>query len=402
MPRRPAFTLIELLVVIAIIGILATLVIVQTGDSNRKARNATAQSDIAQMGKAVESFRIDDLASGQVVSDLPGTTDQQGGGQSTLASVFTGTQNIAALTYAAAVSKTPGPPYVYRYVASGTPTVASGATARQLVKGSPGQPVYSLCTTLVGAVTPYFCASDSGGGGQSTLDQVAASQGAGNISAAAANGLMAWYKLDGTGTSGTATDSSGNGNDGTLTNFSFDGTTNGWTAGKIGGGLQFNGSNDYVDLPGSLSLNDTQSYTVTAWINVASDQQAETIITNQGGDTNTKVFLMYNGINIDHKLQNWYAAVSGVTSATVIPNNSWHLMSFTYQASGAATGTQTIYTDGGNPISRVGNVNNWIGHFRLGMTLVNNFPFHGVIDDVRIYSRTLSPTEVQQLYQGTL
>jgi len=73
--RRPAFTLIELLIVIAIIGILATLVIVQTGDSNRKARNATAQSDIAQLGKAVESFRIEDAASGQVVSNPSNTVD---------------------------------------------------------------------------------------------------------------------------------------------------------------------------------------------------------------------------------------------------------------------------------------------------------------------------------------
>ena len=147
--RCPAFTLIELLIVIAVIGILATLVIVQTSDSNRKARNASAQSDIAQMGKAVESFRIEDVASGQVISNSSGSIDQQGGGRSDFPTLFTGTQNVAALTYAVAVSKTPGPPYVYRYVAPGT---QAGQTGRQLVKGAANQPTYALCTTATASI----------------------------------------------------------------------------------------------------------------------------------------------------------------------------------------------------------------------------------------------------------
>ena len=73
--RRPAFTLIELLVVIAIIGIVASLVVTQLGDSRRKARNAQSQSDISGMGKAVESFRNDDASSDGVVSNLPNSVD---------------------------------------------------------------------------------------------------------------------------------------------------------------------------------------------------------------------------------------------------------------------------------------------------------------------------------------
>ena len=384
--RRPAFTLIELLIVIAIIGILATLVIVQTGDSNRKARNASAQSDIAQMGKAVESFRIDDQASGQVISDLPGSTDQQGGGQNTLASVFTGTQNIGTLTYAAAVTKTPGPPYIYRYVASGTPTVASGATVRQLVKGSPGLPIYSLCTTLVGAATPYFCASDAVGGGQSSLDQVSASQGIGNISAAAANGLVGWYKLDGTGTLGAATDASGNGNDGTLANFTFDGATNGWVPGKFGNALQFNGSNDYVK---SASVSVGSSGTLSAWVYVTAT-------------TNYPMFISF-GYALELRLlggsnrPDLNVNSTDAVSPTAISPNQWHLITGSYSGT-----TATIYVDGISQNTATVPALGTASGIDLGARYPSNdYDLTGRLDDVRIYNRALGSTEVQQLYQGT-
>ena len=55
------------------------------------------------------------------------------------------------------------------------------------------------------------------------------------------NGLVGWWKFD--ETNGTvAYDSSGNGNDGNLTN----GPT--WVGGKIGGALSFDGGDDFVDV----------------------------------------------------------------------------------------------------------------------------------------------------------
>lgn len=56
--KRTAFTLIELLTVIAIIGLLATLVLVSIGRSSAKARDAKRISDITQIKKALETFRV--------------------------------------------------------------------------------------------------------------------------------------------------------------------------------------------------------------------------------------------------------------------------------------------------------------------------------------------------------
>jgi len=76
------------------------------------------------------------------------------------------------------------------------------------------------------------------------------------------NSLVAAYGFEeGSGT--TVADSSGNGNTGTLTN----GPT--WTtSGRYGKALSFDGINDYVNVSGTLnnSLNLTQSFTISAWV----------------------------------------------------------------------------------------------------------------------------------------
>ena len=68
-----------------------------------------------------------------------------------------------------------------------------------------------------------------------------------DVNGSLTEGLVGWWKFDETD-GNVASDSSGNGNDGNLTN----GPT--WTEGKIGGALSFDNVDDFVDLGNILNL----------------------------------------------------------------------------------------------------------------------------------------------------
>ncbi|MCD6165610.1 hypothetical protein J7K19_02730, partial [bacterium] len=76
-------------------------------------------------------------------------------------------------------------------------------------------------------------------------------------------GLVAYWSFD-EGTGNIAYDISGNGNNCTIYGAK-------WTKGKYGSALQFDGVDDYVEVPHSVSLNITDAITIEAWINTSSD-----------------------------------------------------------------------------------------------------------------------------------
>lgn len=99
-----------------------------------------------------------------------------------------------------------------------------------------------------------------------------------SLAGSASGSLVAHWRLDET-SGNIAYDSSGNGHDGTLQGDAQ------WTSGRIGGALDFDGSDDYVDIAYSpaLSLNE---FTFSAWVNIAVEPGVFGVFgTRVGGDT---------------------------------------------------------------------------------------------------------------------
>lgn len=205
-------------------------------------------------------------------------------------------------------------------------------------------------------------------------------------------GLVGYWTMDGkdtvwtSGTAATTLDKSGNGNTGTLANMA---QATSISAGKFGQALLFDGSDDYVDIS-DVSASLAASSSISVWINPRSLGINQRIF---GGRTNSApVVGLYPapyGIIASGSAQGNQR--TGSTSTLLL--NQWNHIVVTYDASSVPT----IYVNGlevsyNSPVYW-GTTNSSIGKSG-GST------FNGSIDEVRLYNRIISATEISALYNA--
>ncbi|MCD6421893.1 LamG domain-containing protein [bacterium] len=175
-----------------------------------------------------------------------------------------------------------------------------------------------------------------------------------------------------------------------------------WVNGKYGKALQFDGQNDYAEIPHSDSLNITNEITISVWVKLLSDPDTTTdndyrfiiskpaievfsIILEQ--DRNICVSVYVNGQRY------------GYWTGYHLPLNEWHHLAFTYNSE---TGEIRFYVDGeffGSKQFTPGKIDT--NSSNLFISWPNATPprcFPGIIDEVLIFKRALSDEEIKQLY----
>ena len=208
------------------------------------------------------------------------------------------------------------------------------------------------------------------------------------------SGLAGYWKLDdGSGTN--ATDSSTNGNAGTLTL----GPT--WTTGQIGGAVSFDGVDDYIDTDNGSSMDNLTQLTHAMWIYPTSDNGFLIAKRNSGGGHDG--FRLTSGT-----LQGWISnfvadSVARSTSSTTVSLNVWSHVAMTYSHAGDKkvrlyiNGSEVAYSE--QDTNPSGTDTDTGFDFYIGTSQLQGAPFTGNIDEVRIYNRALSADEVAQLYR---
>ena len=198
-------------------------------------------------------------------------------------------------------------------------------------------------------------------------------------------GLVGWWTFDGSTISGTtASDSSGNGNNGTL----ISGPSK--VAGKIGQALSFNGINSTVQTGSDaiFTINGAKSF--GAWVKWSGSGSETCVLDRANGYAIT---LASSGAAVVY-LQ----GISGqpFTSTVIVTPGVWTHIFVTWDGTNIfiyknGVLTQTISAPGPQSLS-----NDIVG---IGATGLGTLFFSGSLDDVRIYNRALSSAEVKQLYQ---
>jgi len=216
------------------------------------------------------------------------------------------------------------------------------------------------------------------------------------LPAAQADVIGHWKFDEGTGT--TATDSSGNGNDGTITSPS-------WTSGVHGGAIQFNGSSTVVNFGEGPSLDGTVDFTVAAWIKTTATATG-VIIQQRDADSNgwygqyqlrmngdgTLSFYVYNA---------WNGYQFNFKTTQTVNDGLWH------HVAAVRDGTEgRIYIDGGIAASEdrgeLYALKDYITVAVGSNIRGNNQYFNGVIDDVYLLNEALDTNDIIGLMDAGL
>ena len=222
-----------------------------------------------------------------------------------------------------------------------------------------------------------------------------------------------WSFNEGFGT--TAYDSSGSGNNGTLTNMSTSGTSTAWITGKVGKALQFDGVNDYVARADTISLSPTGALTLAAWINTNSiaedpfsNNSINVVLAKWDNVTNKRSYVLglnYNlDASVDFGISHNGSDYDVYRTGSVLEAGKWYHLTATYDGDSeykiylngleqnisvaAVSGSGTGINDN-NAEVRIGNAVGWAS--------LDSY-FDGQIDEPKVYHYVISQEQILAEY----
>ena len=213
------------------------------------------------------------------------------------------------------------------------------------------------------------------------------------------SGLVAYWKFD-EGSGSTASDSSGNSNNGTLENMN---TSTCWVNGKSGKALSFDGTNDYVAAPSSSNLNVTGGVTVEAWIKLNAVSKDQKIVGRRDGSAGGYLLGVYSNNKVEFEIRNATNTAylnRNTSGGTVLTAGQWYRVVGVYSDTDNYLAT---YVNGqlDREMTTTGALASTTGSLTIGKeSSVNSCYWTGVIDEVKIYNRALSASEVLADYTG--
>jgi hypothetical protein len=206
-----------------------------------------------------------------------------------------------------------------------------------------------------------------------------------NVEVEAPAGLVgAWGFEEASG--GSATDSSGSGNDGAISGATRTGQ------GRHGAALSFDGLDDLVTVADQASLDLQSAMTLEAWVfpTTSTGWRSVMIKERPGG----LVYALYGNTNANrpsgHLFTSSGAAVAHGTQR--LPVNTWTHLAATWDGT-----TLRLYVNGtqASSLAAGGTLSNSAGALRIGGNSAASQWFTGRLDEMRVYNRALSANEIQ-------
>ncbi|MFH1500758.1 MAG: LamG-like jellyroll fold domain-containing protein [archaeon] len=174
------------------------------------------------------------------------------------------------------------------------------------------------------------------------------------------------------------------------------------SSGKYGSNLELDGTLDYLNCGNDASLGLTNKMALSAWIKTGRLGTPMRIISKDSYPTPSyRAYLLQIGFVNEINFGVFKASYVGIASTKTVTDNQWH------HVVGVNDGTNLIiYIDGiKNASSPVGGAfDNYPADLYIGAYYQSGIQgeFTGLVDEVRIYNRSLTEDEVWQHYQSNL
>lgn len=198
-----------------------------------------------------------------------------------------------------------------------------------------------------------------------------------------------WALEDGSGV--TATDTSGNGNTGTLVNGPA------WVSGKVGGALAFDGVNDYVTPGDPVALRPSFGLTMASWVQLTDASVTRVILAKDDAlAPNNATYLRYQS---GGKVGCGIGGTQLLAGSGIIAGQ-WYHLACTYDGA-----MMRAYVNGAlvGQVARTGAIADEIGVAWLIGARRPSSPaifMAGRLDDVRVYQSALTTAEIAGLYSN--
>ena len=208
------------------------------------------------------------------------------------------------------------------------------------------------------------------------------------------DGIVACYRFD-EGSGQVVKDQSGNGNHGQV-----EGEAK-WTDGISGTGLRFNGKDTLVRIPASESLQHREELTISFWFKAIpiplkkpTKSRVGTVVSRNWG-WRCRYSAEEKSIHLAHRREGPGDLHTELNTHSSLSPGRWHHVVYSYSVS---EGRFSLYVNGRKeaeikkeltPLKDTSTKPLLLGHSPDGYN-----PFHGIIDEVRIYERALSLNQI--------